>query len=239
MSKTPSITTNNNVHCGIYGSLTFDSVHVGLIIVGCGLALCIVARSMAVPCACSSLRRWRCKAFCVWSSDVGKWRPERIGEPSEDHVLKKAHIAVHGHQHIRRCGSTKIPTGASHVLWDPSPGGAGEQPNANASVDGRARASLGKRGRRAGRERATSPAVSGNDAASTTLRSLATHSPFLSLSLWSSFSPFGSVAAKVGSSEERTSSVVGRFRRETRRQERRGRDHCISGQKLFGQNFKI
>ena len=142
-------------------------------------------------------------------------------------------MAIHGHQCIRRCGSTKTITGAllpsSHVLLDPSPG-AGEPPNANAAVDARARLPREERGEspEGERERATSPAVSGNDAVSTTLRSLATHSP---LSLWSSFSPFvpsfGSVAAKVGSSEERTSSVVGRFRRETRRQEEERREDPI------------
>ena len=41
---------------------------------------------------------------------------------------------------------------SSHVLWDPSPGGAGEQPNANASVDGRARLPREERGESRERE---------------------------------------------------------------------------------------
>ena len=188
---------------------------------------CSLAAAAAVPCACSSFRRWRCKV-CVWSSDVGKWRPwipERIGEPSEDHVLKKAHITVHGHQHIRRCGSTKITTGRLLPTCSGSPRPAAARASSRMPTRRLTAASAPPSRREGGepgeREREQPLQLC---LATTPRRRLCAHSQLTlppPLSLWSSFSPFGSVAAKVGSSEERTSSVVGRFRRDTCRQGRR------------------
>ena len=119
---------------------------------------------------------------------------------------------------------------SSHVLWDPSPG-AGEQPNANAAVDdARARLPREERGR-AGRERATSPAVSGNDAVSTTLRSLATHSPPPLSLCGRPFPPSVQSLPRSGRArrERRPSSADSDERRADRQEEERRKDPIVVG----------